>query len=138
MFRVFNRYDRWNYIYILDEQIKQISLLTILIFERVLFPFPSLLTNRFYDRWSARSFNHECNSNPSHRSTERTTRVCCTLDPDSTTSESVVHYGNAWFFIRSSIDVFSFFFFFLIKRAARSNTSKTKMDYSQAFHEICA
>lgn len=30
------------------------------------------------------------------------------------------------------------FFFFLIKRAARSNTSKTKMDYSQAFHEICA
>lgn len=41
MFRVFNRYDRWNYIYILDEQIKQISLLTLLIFERVLFPFPS-------------------------------------------------------------------------------------------------
>lgn len=40
----------------------------------------------------------------------RNEHACCTLDPDGITSESV-HYGNAWFFIRSNIDVFFFFSF---------------------------
>lgn len=105
---------------IIDEQLKQIFLLHYWFsFSNVYYYFPSLLlsnrTNRFCDRWSTRSFNHECNSNPSHRSTERT---------------RVLHLGSQRYNERErplwkclifySFKHWRFFlFFFLIKRATR-------------------